>query len=60
MMPYYTCESSKFEATKTHFDTEHLLTIKWSLNKMPKALDELKSAICNDFPTDAKQSDDPE
>jgi DNA-binding PadR family transcriptional regulator len=55
---YYTCEASKFEATKTHFDTEHLLTIKWSPETMPAALDELKSAIRNDFPTDAKQSDE--
>jgi len=55
---YYTCEASKFEATKTHFDTEHLLTIKWSPHAMPTALDELKSAIRNDFPTDAKQSDE--
>jgi hypothetical protein len=55
---YYTCEASKFEATKTHFDTEHLLTIKWSPDVMPAALDELKSAIRNDFPTDAKQSDE--
>jgi hypothetical protein len=57
-MSYYTCELSKFVATKTHLDTEHLLTIKWSL-KVPEALDELNSPICNDFPTDAKQSDDP-
>jgi hypothetical protein len=25
----YTCERSKFEATKTHFDTNHHLTIVW-------------------------------
>jgi hypothetical protein len=57
---YYTCEVSKFEDAKTHFDTEHMLTIKWSPDTMPKALDELKSAIRNDFPTDAKQSDAPD
>jgi hypothetical protein len=56
---YYTCEVSKFEQAKTHFDTEHLLTVKWSPDKMPEALDELKSAIRNDFPTEAKQSDEP-
>jgi hypothetical protein len=36
---------------KTHFDTEHLLTVKWTADNMPPALDELKSAIRNDFPT---------
>jgi len=54
---YYTCESSKFEATKSHFDTEHLLTVKWSPDSMSEALEELKSAIRNDFPTKAKQLD---
>jgi hypothetical protein len=54
---YYTCEASKFDAAKTHFDTEHLLTVKWSAGNMAPALDELKSAIRNDFPTDAVQLD---
>ncbi len=57
---YYTCEASKFEKVKTHFDTEHLLTIKWSLDSMTRALDELKSAIRNDFPSDSRQSDETE
>lgn len=56
---YYTCEASKFKKDKSHFDTEHMLTIKWSSDNMSAALDELKSAIRNDFPTEAKQSDDP-
>jgi len=55
---YYSCEESKFEATKSHFDTEHLFTIKWSLDRMAHALDELKSAIRNDFPTEANQLDE--
>lgn len=55
---YYTCEASKFDAAKTHFDTEHLLTVKWTADNMTPALDELKSAIRNDFPTDAVQLDD--
>ncbi len=57
---YYTCEASKFKKAKTHFDTEHLLTVKWDPENMPPAVDELKSAIRNDFPTDAMQSDDQE
>ncbi len=56
---YYTCEASKFKKAKTHFDTEHMLTIKWSSDNMSEALDELKSAIRNDFPSEAKQSDEP-
>jgi hypothetical protein len=56
---YYTCEASKFHTAKTHFDTEHMLTIKWSSDNMAAALDVLKSAIRNDFPTEAKQSDEP-
>ena len=50
---FYTCEASKFDATKTHFDTEHLFTIKWNaLNPVP-AVDDLKAAIRNEFPAEA-------
>jgi hypothetical protein len=54
---YYTCEGTKFDKVKTHFDTEHLLTIKWIRGDFGTAVDALKSAIRNDFPTEAKQSD---
>jgi nucleoside 2-deoxyribosyltransferase len=54
---YYTCEATKFASVKTHFDTEHMLTIKWDPVNMTPALDLLKSAIRNDFPTDAWQLD---
>jgi hypothetical protein len=54
---YYTCEGSKFDKVKTHFDTEHLLTVKWTADNMAPALDELKSAIRNDFPIDSVQLD---
>jgi len=56
---YYTCESNKFESVKTHFDTEHLLTIKWTLEDMQTATEELKAAIRNDFPREALQEDMP-
>jgi hypothetical protein len=46
---YYTCEATKFDKLKTHFDTEHLLIIKWNTENMSLAVDELKSAIRNDF-----------
>ncbi len=28
----YICEREKFERTKTHFDTNHLTTVLWSMN----------------------------
>jgi hypothetical protein len=47
---YYTCEAAKFDRLKTHFDTEHLFTVKWDLARMEEAVDELTAAIQNDFP----------
>jgi hypothetical protein len=46
----YTCEKSKFDAARTHFDTEHLFTVLWSESDPTKAADELKAAIRNEFP----------
>lgn len=54
---FYTCEASKFEASKSHFDTEHMLTVKWNLADLDGAREELKAAIRNTFPTEAKQDD---
>jgi hypothetical protein len=47
---YYTCEATKFDRLKTHFDTEHLFTVKWDLGNMERAVDELTAAIQNEFP----------
>ena len=47
---YYTCEVTKFDHLKTHFDTEHLFTVKWEFGSMEHATDELTAAIQNDFP----------
>jgi hypothetical protein len=47
---YYLCEATKFETVKSHFDTEHLFTVKWDLSNMEKATDDLTAAIQNDFP----------
>lgn len=33
----YTCESKKFAAKKTHFDTNHMHTIPWDLTKLDEA-----------------------
>jgi nucleoside 2-deoxyribosyltransferase len=54
---FYTCEATKFDRAKTHFDTEHMLTIRWSLNNLAAAADELKAAIRNTFPAEARQRD---
>jgi nucleoside 2-deoxyribosyltransferase len=54
---FYTCERAKFESTKTHFDTEHIFTIKWDANNPSPAAEELKDAIRNEFPADATAPD---
>ena len=54
---FYTCEQSKFDRVKTHFDTEHLQTIKWSLDNLNEPAQELKAMIRNELPTEAKLRD---
>lgn len=41
----YTCEKSKFEATRTHFDTNHHLTIIWSTAEAELAGEQLTQTI---------------
>ena len=53
----YTCESSKFDTTRTHFDTNHHLTIVWDSNKPSEAANALKATIRATLPHIAKQSD---
>jgi hypothetical protein len=54
---FYTCEKEKFEKAKSHFDTEHMFTVRWSKNEPQKAADELLAAIRNEFPAEAQQPD---
>jgi hypothetical protein len=54
----YTCEHAKFEATKTHFDTNHHLTIIWNASKPDEAGTALKATIRATLPHIAKQGDD--
>ena len=54
----YTCERSKFEATKTHFDTNHHLTIVWEASAPEVATDSLKATIRATLPHLARQSDE--
>ncbi len=53
----YTCEESKFNTAKTHFDVNHHLTIKWEKGKEDQAVADLKAAIRYTFP-EAKQQDE--
>jgi hypothetical protein len=50
---FYTCEKSKFSATRTHFDTEHLQTVRWDSADPASAAEELKTVIRNAFPADS-------
>lgn len=57
----YTCEEEKFEKLKTHFDTNHHLTIKWNTgdtDKLARAVEELKATIRATLPAEAKMTDD--
>jgi hypothetical protein len=53
----YICEKDKFESGKTHFDTNHHLTIIWDKDNLPKAGDDLKATIRATLPQLAKQED---
>lgn len=53
----YTCEKSKFEKAKTHFDTNHRRTVTWDLNDMPGTAEELKATIRATLPGEAKLTD---
>jgi hypothetical protein len=53
----YTCEKSKFEATRTHFDTNHHLTIIWSAAEAELAGEQLTQTIRATLPHLAKLAD---
>ena len=54
----YTCEKEKFEKDKTHFDTNHHLTITWDKNSLEEAGENLKATIRATLPQLAKQEDE--
>lgn len=54
----YTCEKEKFTKDKTHFDTNHHLTVKWDRNNPKEAAEELKATIRATLPDEAKLTDD--
>jgi hypothetical protein len=53
----YTCEKGKFERDKTHFDTNHHLTIIWDKDSPQRAGEDLKATIRATLPHLAKQED---
>lgn len=53
----YTCERSKFDATKTHFDTNHHLTIVWDINVPGDAGMQLTDTIRATLPHVAQLTD---
>ena len=53
----YTCEKEKFQADKTHFDTNHHLTIIWDNDAPESAGENLKATIRATLPQLAKQED---
>ncbi len=53
----YTCEKNKFETKKTHFDTNHHLTIIWDIKNPEEAEQALKATIRATFPEIAKMED---
>ena len=54
----YTCEKKKFEASKTHFDTNHHLTVPWDPDQSQEVSRELKATIRATLPAEAKLTDE--
>jgi len=53
----YTCEAAKFSARQTHFDTNHMNTLPWSVNALDDAGRQLTAMIRNTLPLEAKMND---
>lgn len=53
----YTCEKEKFDRDKTHFDTNHHLTIVWDRNAPEEAGERLKATVRATLPQLAQQGD---
>lgn len=53
----YTCQEDVFNEKKTHFDTNHMLTIPWNLDRPDDAAKKLTATIRATLPTKAKRFD---
>jgi hypothetical protein len=54
----YTCKAASWEKSRTHFDTNHMVTIIWNPEDLPTAANELTATIRATLRGEAKQSDD--
>ena len=54
----YTCEKTKFDQEKTHFDTNHHLTVTWDKDAPNDAAEDLKATIRATLPELARQQDE--
>lgn len=54
----YTCEKKKFDKEKTHFDTNHHLTVVWDSAHPEQVVQDLKDTIRATLPAEAKLTDD--
>jgi hypothetical protein len=53
----YTCEASKWTKSKTHFDTNHLVTIIWDPADLKKAQNQMTATIRATLRGQARQND---
>ncbi|HVA17722.1 MAG TPA: hypothetical protein VMV59_08425 [Candidatus Dormibacteraeota bacterium] len=53
----YTCEDAEFKKQKTHFDTNHCLTVPWTLSDLNSAQDRLVATIRATLPESAVLED---
>jgi hypothetical protein len=56
----YTCRKEEWKAGRSHFDTNHLVTVIWEPDKPGKAAEQLVNHIRATLPEEAKMTDDPE
>jgi nucleoside 2-deoxyribosyltransferase len=54
----YTCRRQEWDQQKTHFDTNHLVTVIWDLKNLDRAATELKAVIRATIPKEARLTDE--
>lgn len=54
----YLCEETVFKNRPPHFDTNHLLILKWKTDNPKEVAEQLKATIRNTLPGEAKMTDD--
>jgi hypothetical protein len=53
----YLCEKNHWDKNKTHFDTNHLTTVPWSMDTIEADMKKLKATIRASFPAEAEMKD---